>query len=224
MIPNGLLNSPLSPQRCPSLPPCPSFSQLMHFCFPIVLSLCHCRALFGPWVAVEGGDAVSKCLLMCSLHMMLDLVVRGHDLLVFRCGRSKAHILIHGGGSRQAFESNQTNRSLDIGSSIKHTLRLYQPSMQRCHSQVSKLLAAGSQVERGPAVNQLARAVVPNLGAGASTRFWGCTTTKIGINYTQNSLPLLTFIMQYSNCVVSVSLVYWLMANVQTISPDLEQR
>lgn len=65
-----------------------------------MLSLCHSEALLGPWIAVEAGGAVSKCLLMCGLHMMLDLVVGGHNLLVFRCGRSKAHILIHAGGSR----------------------------------------------------------------------------------------------------------------------------
>lgn len=70
------------------------------FLFSNVLSLCQSESLLGPWIAVWADGAVSKCLLMCRLHMMLDLVVRGHNLLVFRCGRSEAHILIHAGGSR----------------------------------------------------------------------------------------------------------------------------
>lgn len=66
------------------------------------------------WMAVETSGAISKCLLMCSLQMLQDHFVRGHNLLVFRCCWSKAHILIHGGRSCLAFESKKANRAFGL--------------------------------------------------------------------------------------------------------------
>lgn len=105
-LPPPTSTSPLTPTR-----PFLFSTHAFLFFFPIVLSLCDSGALLRPWMAVEAGGAVSKCLLMCRLHMMLDLVVRGHNLLVFRCGRREAHILIRAGGSRSVFQSNKANRS-----------------------------------------------------------------------------------------------------------------
>lgn len=134
----------------------PSVSQLTHSCFPIVLSLCHCNALLGAhhgWLlrppvqfqSVSGYAVPAWCWIVLT------------EVTTCWCSSAAGARLASWSmlpGHGRPMKATRQTELLGISSSIKHTFRLYQPSMQRRRSQVSKLQEAGST--RGPAVNHLA--------------------------------------------------------------------
>lgn len=81
------LELPLTPQHYLSVQPGLLFS---FSCIP-VFHLC-CLCIIGRLgFIIETRGVVSNSLLMCTSHMMLDLVARGHKLFVFQSGWSDAH-------------------------------------------------------------------------------------------------------------------------------------
>lgn len=143
----------------------------MHSCFPIVLSLCHSEALLGLRMAVEAAvqfQSVYWCAVATWCWILLSEVTTCWCSGVAGVGlRSWS---MPAGHARPLKATRQTDL-LDAGSSIKRTLRLYQPSMQRCHSQVSKLLAAGSRVTGEHGVHQK---WFPTWGSGHTQGFKVC--------------------------------------------------